>query len=232
MRQRIHILDWVGNPLFERIAIGVIVANALILALETVMQGSALMTLKVLDKVCLVFFIGEIGLRFTYCVRDSAWKWQAGARRYLHDGWNLFDVFVIVAAFLPGLGALRTLRLLRLVAKLPAFRETVEDLLHACQKSWQVFSLAMFLTFIGALTGTLAFQEVMPNEFGNLKRAFITCYSMMFGDNVSGILSTMSSFSLPLTLLFAFFVMLMHGLVLALVVSLVIDLVQQRRTAK
>ncbi len=232
MTRRISIFEWVGNPTFERIAIGVIVANAVILALETMVQDAALVVLTMLDKLCLLFFVGEIGLRCCHCVRAAHWQWGVGAKVYLRDGWNLFDIFVVVAAFLPGLGALRTLRLLRLVAKLPSFRDTVEDLLHACQKSWQVFSLALFLTLIGALTGTLAFQDVMPAEFGTLKRAFITCYSMMFGDNVSGILSAMSGISVPLTLLFAFFVMLMHGLVLALVVSLVVDLVQQRRTAK
>ncbi len=230
MKPASYSLSWVNSSRFENLSIGVIGANALILALETMAVAPWYTYLVIADKLCLLFFVTEIGLRITatHHMLNSK-SWYSTLSHFFKDGWHVFDFIAILCSFIPGLGALRTLRLLRLVAKLHAFRGPVEDLLHACRSSWQLFCLAFFLTFLGALTGTLAFQTKLPDLFGNLTIAMITCYSMMFGDNVSGNLSAMAEHNLILTMVFACFVMLMHGLILALVVSLVVDMAQQRR---
>ena len=167
------ISKFIQHPRTEKIVVGVIVANALILTAETMVHGPLLAILKVLDTACLVFFVLEILLRLGAAAepdRGQPWArrpWLA-VKRFSQNGWNIFDVCATLAAFVPGLNALRTLRLLRLIAQVPMFRATVEDLLHACQRTLPLIMLAALLLFVGALTGVLAFGQVMPDLFGNL----------------------------------------------------------------
>ncbi len=219
------------HPRFEATTNTIIIANAFILALETMVGGTVLMVLKGLDKLCLVYFVTEILLRIGASIER-----QKSAGRGLHDflssGWNIFDVVATLAAFVPGLGALRTLRLLRLVARVPMFKTTVEDLLHACQKAAGLLLLTLLLLSVGALTGTLAFQETMPEHFGNLGTALITVFGMMLADEVRATLSIMAQHNVALAMVFGVYILTLAVLVVSLVVSIVIEVAQSRLKEK
>ena len=216
----------VAHPRFEALTIGVIVVNALILAAETMVPNGSttLFALKIADKLCLTYFITEITLRMTASVQSGE-----GLRGFFKKGWNVFDVVTTLAAFIPGLGALRTLRLLRIVAKVEAFRDTVEDLLHACQRSASLLGLVVMLLFIGALTATLAYQYTLPELYGNLAQSFITMFGFMLGDNVSENIRNMWAIDWRIASIFMVYVTLMAILVLSLVVSIVIEVAQARQ---
>ena len=219
-------LGFVHHPRFEQLTMAVIVVNAAILTAETFASGSTLVALKMADKVCLAYFLAEIGLRLTAAMQGE------GLRTFLRNGWNIFDIVATMAAFIPGLGALRTLRLLRLVARIPAFRDTVEDLLHACKRSAALLALMVLLLFLGALTGTLAFQHTLPELFGSLSASFITAFGLMLGDNVGEVMRTLWAINTTLALVFMLYTALMAVLVLSLVVSIVIEVAQSRQKAR
>lgn len=99
-----------------------ILLNAVILGMET---SAAIMEkvgtiLVVLDKLCLGLFIIELSLKI--------WPYRL---LFWRSGWNLFDLFVVGIALVPGAGpwavlrSLRLLRILRLFTVVPAIRKVV-----------------------------------------------------------------------------------------------------------
>lgn len=219
-----HRLAWVNSPRTESLVMAVILLNAVILTAETMASGSTLQALKWADKACLAFFLAEIGLRLAAAITSGQ-----GLKSWFQQGWNVFDVVATLAAFIPGLGALRTLRLLRLVARIPAFKDTVEDLLHACQRSLALFALMLLLLFLGALTGTLGFQHALPELFGSVPTSVITVFGLMLGDNVAENLRQMWAIEWKLAVVFMLYTLLIAILVLSLVVSIVIEVAQARQ---
>jgi voltage-gated sodium channel len=209
-----------------------IIFNAGVLALETLATGTPLRVLHVLDKLCLAYFVAEILLRIGASIQHSHNRVGVGCRQFMRQGWNVFDVVATLAAFVPGLGALRTLRLLRLVARVPMFKSTVEDLLHACQKAAGLLLLTLLLLAVGALTGTLAFQTTMPEHFGNLGVALITVFGMMLADEVRATLTTMAQHNVALAVVFGVYALTMAVLIVSLVVSIVIEVAQARLKEK
>ena len=107
------------EPLTQRIIIGLILANAVTLGLETSASIMELFggVLVALDQAFLWIFTAEIALRI-YAFRG----------RFFRDPWGVFDIIVVAIAWLPASGelsvlrALRILRVLRLVTVVPSLR--------------------------------------------------------------------------------------------------------------
>ena len=111
---RLELARRVESRRVQGFIIAVILANAVILGLETSPQimarwGTLLITL---DRLCLAVFVIEIAI-----------KMVAYRRYFLRSGWNLFDLAVIAVALVPGAGpwsVLRSLRVLRVLRLLTA----------------------------------------------------------------------------------------------------------------
>src|SRR3712207_642081 len=78
---------------FNLAIFGVILANAVVLGAETYDEDSA--TLDALDVVFLTIFVGELAIRIVGHGRRP--------QDFLRSGWNIFDLVVVGAAFVPGL---------------------------------------------------------------------------------------------------------------------------------
>jgi hypothetical protein len=78
---------------FDRVVLGAILANTAILVASLVIQGHEAQ-LELADRVILLFFAAEIGLRF-----------HAAGRRCLRDRWLLFDTVLVLVALAPVAGA-------------------------------------------------------------------------------------------------------------------------------
>nr|MCU0781457.1 ion transporter [Akkermansiaceae bacterium] len=107
---------------------GVILANAVILGLET---SAAVMAdwgrlLVAADHLCLAVFVVELALKLA-AYRGKFWR----------SGWNVFDFAVVAVALAPGAGAwavirsLRVLRVLRLLTVVPSLRRVVAAFIHS-----------------------------------------------------------------------------------------------------
>jgi voltage-gated sodium channel len=125
---RLALAKWVDSGRVQSLIIILILANAVVLGLETsptimAQWGGALVAF---DHFCLGVFILELVLKFL-AYRLAFWK----------SGWNVFDLVVVAVAIVPGAGpwavlrSLRVLRVLRLLTVIPALRKVVAAFLHS-----------------------------------------------------------------------------------------------------
>ncbi|NRB03646.1 MAG: ion transporter, partial [Rhodobacteraceae bacterium] len=123
-----RLAQWLEKAWVNNVIVGVIVANAIILGLETseTLMASIGGLLVFLDRLCLAIFTLEIALKFV-----------AYGRRFFTNGWNIFDLLIVVIALMPTAGglsvlrALRILRVLRVISVAPRLRRVVEGFVTA-----------------------------------------------------------------------------------------------------
>ena len=115
--------EWV-----QRFIIAVIIANAVVIGLETSgwVMARAGGLLFVLDAMALGIFVVEIALKLVV--------YRLG---FFKSAWNLFDFAIVAVALVPAgqgltvLRALRILRALRLLSVIPKMRMVIQGLLGA-----------------------------------------------------------------------------------------------------
>jgi hypothetical protein len=131
--RKMDIRKLVQSAAFNHFVVGVILVNAVLIGMSTYLtDATALRAIAVAETICVGIYVVEIVLRFI--ARDSA-------AAFFGDGWNLFDLVIIVAAFVPaanGIGTtlriLRVLRVLRLVKTIPELRMIVTVLLRSVRE--------------------------------------------------------------------------------------------------
>lgn len=191
------------NNWFDNFIIGVILFSAILIGIET--NHDFFITyhypLHIANEIIHFIFVFEILVKF-YAYRDNILK-------FFTDGWNLFDLFIVMIGFLPLLASaeasyeavlaartlrifrsLRTLRVLRLIEKLKQLRTIVETLLHSLPTLWMVFLLMAILYYTYGVIGYFLFAENDPQHFGSLPSAFLTLFQVMTGDGWSDLMKT------------------------------------------
>ncbi len=167
---------WLARPVVTNFIFAVIVANAILLGLETSETAMAVAgpLITALDIVCLTIFVIEIGL-----------KMVAHGKDFFRNGWNLFDFAIVGIALLPAtqgfsvLRALRILRVLRVISVAPRLRRVVEGLVSAIPGMASVFLLMAILFYIGAVMATKLFGGTFPEWFGTLGLSAYTLFQVM-----------------------------------------------------
>lgn len=173
---RLRLAVWVESKLIQRIIISVILINGLVLGLET---SEGIMDrfggfLEVLDKLCLLVFVGELSIKL-FAYRLHFWR----------SGWNWFDFSVVAVALMPGVGpwavlrSLRILRVLRLLTVLPQLRKVVAAFIHAIPGlSGVIIVMAVFFYTMGVLATNL-FGSEFPQWFGSLGASLFSLFQVM-----------------------------------------------------
>lgn len=167
---------WLETPAIQRLVILLIIANALVLGLET---SAAAMSrfgplLRALDQAMLAFFVLELGLKLV-----------ARGLSFFRHGWNVFDFVVVAIALVPSSGplavlrALRVLRVLRLVSATPRLRFVVEALLHAIPGIGAIAGLMVIIFYVFAVIVTKLFGASFPDWFGTLGASFYSLFQIM-----------------------------------------------------
>ncbi|GAV45400.1 ion transporter [Streptomyces acidiscabies] len=170
---------------FVQLMLWLILANALLLGVETYSGVVAAWRplLKAVEHVFLAAFAVEAVLRIAaHADRPS---------RYVRDPWNLFDLAIVLLAFLPVAGENATmLRLLRLARVLRAARmlPQLRIIIVAVGKSLPGavgFALACtLLLYLYAMLGWILFAEADPAHYGSLGRATLTLFLLVTLDGV------------------------------------------------
>lgn len=162
---------------FVNLVLVVILANALVLGAETMVDGAALDVLIAIDHTMLGFFVLELLLRIV-----------ANGRRFFRDPWNLFDLVVVGIAVLPAseslsaLRALRVLRVLRVITVVPSLRRVVDGLLRAVPGMGAVGALLVLVIYVAAVIATGLFGAAAPEYFGHLGTSLFTLFQAMTGE--------------------------------------------------
>ncbi len=173
---RARLGQWIESSPVQRFIIAVIVANAIVLGLETsqTLMASHGWLLRGLDHAMLAVFVVELAI-----------KLFAFGARFFRSGWNVFDLVVVVIALVPASGplavlrALRVLRVLRLVSAVPRLRFVVEALLSAVPGIAAIAGLMALLYYVFAVIATGLFGADFPDWFGTLGRSLYSLFQIM-----------------------------------------------------
>src|ERR687896_289237 len=170
----------VDSPAFTGAVVTVILANALVLGLQTYPSidreyGTAL---DWLNNAFLAFFVVEIGVRIAAYGRRP---W-----RFFLDGWNVFDFLAVGLAFAPGLRENATVlrlarlaRIVRVVHLLPDVRILITAVVRSLPPLGSMAVLTTLIVFIYGMIGWQLFGDELPNEWGTIGEAMLTLFVML-----------------------------------------------------
>lgn len=207
-----------------RFIVALIVANAVILGLETspaVMSriGPMLVTL---NGMILGAFVVEIALKLI-----------AFGPRFFRSGWNVFDFLVVGISLLPAAGpleilrALRVLRVLRLLSQVPKLRVIIESLLRALPGMGWTALLLVLVFYVFAVMGTMMFGEAFPDYWGNLGASLFSLFQIMTLESWSSGIARPMMAAYPWSwLFFVPFILISTFMVLNLFIAIIVTATQ------
>lgn len=222
--------DWLERPAVRNGIIAAIVFNAIILGLETTpgLTASQFTILRVLDLICLGFFVAELLLKLV--------AYRGG---FFRNGWNLFDSAIIAISLVPGvqtltvLRALRVLRVLRVISVMPRMRRVVEGFVTALPGMASVFLLMALVFYIGSVMATKLFGEAFPEWFGNLGYSAYSLFQIMTLESWSmGIVRPVMEVYPYAWMFFVPFILLTTFAVVNLLVGLIVNSMQDAHHAE
>ncbi len=164
---------------------GVILANAVVLGLETY-EGVAREAGDVLDALNSIFlgvFVVELVIRIT------AFGSRPGG--FFRSGWNVFDFVVVAASFAPGLRENTTLlriarlaRVLRIVRLLPDLRVLVVAIGRSLPGVASLTILGVLTLFVYGMVGWTIFADHAPDQYGTVGEAMLTLFVTLSLENL------------------------------------------------
>ncbi len=209
----------VKNPKFQNFIVGVILVNAVTLGLMTMeLSPGTLQFLAFLDTVCLVIFCVEIAMKLLV-LRGS----------FFRDGWNVFDLIVIVIALMPAAGpwsvlrALRVLRVMRLVTAVPSMRRVLNGMFAALPGGASVAGILLILYYVGAIIGTTMFGNDVPQYFGDIGTTFFTLFQLMTLEGWNGIAEAVMAHQPQAWPFFVIFIIFTNFTTLNLLFGIIVD---------
>ena len=214
----------ITHPAFERTITALIVANAVILGLETSASAMAAVgpLLVTLDRIILAVFVVEIAARI-----------YVRGRAAFSDPWLLFDIAVVSIALVPATGdlsvlrALRVLRVLRLISAVRSMRRVVTGLLNALPGMGSIVALLMLIFYVFSVMATKLFGANFPEWFGTIGASAYTLFQIMTLESWSmGIVRPVMQAHPMAWLFFVPFILATSFTVLNLFIGIIVDAMQ------
>lgn len=209
---------------------GVILANAVVLGLETydaiARDHDAL--LSTLDVVFYAIFVVELVIRFVAV--------GAHPKRFFRSGWNTFDFVVIAAALLPGVRENATLlrlarlaRIVRVVRLLPDLRVLTTAIVRAIPASLSLVVMGVLVLFLYGMVGWTAFGDEYPEQYGNVGDAMLTLFVTLTLENFPDQLEIGRANGFWATLYFISFALVAAFLLFNILIGIVINSMEEAR---
>ena len=218
---------------FEYFIVALILANALLLGLETVstLNERYGVWLEAGQWAILGVFIAEAALKlFAVSPRID---------RYFRDPWNDFDFLIIVASLVPAVGALATvarmarlLRVLRLVSVVPELRLLVATLLRSLPGMVHILILMSALMYVYGVIGYQLFHDHDPTHWHSLGISLLSLFRIITLEDWTDIMYAAMELHPTAWIFFASFVVLATFVVINLFTALIVnnlDVVRQTR---
>ncbi len=211
---------FIESPRAQGFIIAVILANAVVLGLETwpAAMATAGGLLLALDRIALAIFVIEIALKLV-----------AHGPRFFRSGWNVFDFTIVAIALVPAgeglavLRALRILRALRLVSVVPSMRKVVEGLLRAIPAMGSVVALLGLVFYVAAVMATKLFGAAFPDWFGSVGASLYSLFQIMTLESWSmGIVRPVMEVAPWAWLFFVPFILVTSFMVLNLFIAIIV----------
>ncbi len=220
----------VESAAFNSFIIGVIVANAVVLGLQTYpgvveRYGDAL---DLLNALFLGVFVVELGLRLASYGRRP--------QDFFRSGWNVFDFVVIGAAFVPGIRESSTLlrlvrlaRIVRIVRLLPDVRVLIVGVVRSLPPLLSMAMLTTVILFVYGMVGWLLFAEELPEHWGNIGDAMLTMFILLTLENFPAYMDEGMAVHPYSWIFFVSFVLVAAFVVLNVLIGIVLNSMEEAR---
>lgn len=223
----------VDSDRFATAIAAVIVVNAVVLGLETypdVMDAYGDL-LVLLNEICFAVFVVELVLRLASYGRNI--------RDFFRSGWNVFDLVVIGAVFIPGvreqaqlLRLLRLARIVRLVRYLPDARILILTVIKSIPSLFSVVVLTVLLLFVYGMVGWSLFGTALPESWGTIGRSMLTLFILLTLENFPTYLEQAEAVSPYAVVFFISYVLLAAFVVFNLLIGIVIGSMERARESE
>ena len=177
---------FVDSQAFQNVILAIIVINSILMGVATsgaVMASPAGPIITIVDYVCLGVFVVELILKMIAYNKD-----------FLKEGWNIFDLFIVVISLIPNMqffSALRTLRVLRVLRTLKSLRVLrmvsgfkklriiATSILDSIPGILWTGLLLLIDFYVFAILGTTMFGPAFPDWFGDIGKSFYTLFQIL-----------------------------------------------------
>jgi len=221
-----------NSRLFQGAVITIILLSALTIGAKTYDLPPLLdRSLPALDTAITLFFLVEILLRLAACPRK---------RRFLANGWNLFDTLIVLGSLIPLENAdavligrlLRVFRVLRLVSVVPELRLLINALLKAIPRMGYIALLMFVIFYIYGAVGAMFFAPVNEVLWGDISIAMLTLFRVAtFEDWTDVMYETMAVYPLS-WLFFLSFIFLTAFVFLNMMVGTILEVMTEEHNAR
>ena len=222
--------DLADSSPFNLVIFAVIMANAIVLGLETydgiVRDHGGL--LSTLNDVFLGVFVVEL------CVRLIGFG--SRPQDFFKSGWNVFDFLVVAASFTPGLREnamllrlARLARVLRIVRLLPDLRVLTIAIGRSIPGVLSLAVLAVLVLFIYGMVGWTIFQDHAPEQYGTISEAMLTLFIALTLENLPDQIALGRELSEWTLLYFISYALLAAFLIFNILIGVVINSLEEAR---
>ncbi len=221
----------VVNKTFDWVITGVILLQALVLALEATpymhsfgREGELLEAriFGLIQNLVVTVFIVEAALRLAALYPKP--------QRYFRDGWNCFDFAIIMLSLMPIGGQfstvarlVRLLRITRLITKSTELRAIVSTLVRSIPSIFNILILLSILFFIYAIVGYHLFRNVDPQHWSSFPTSATTLFQIITLEGWVDVMEPIvSNLGPPYWLYFASFILVGTFIVINLFISVIV----------
>jgi voltage-gated sodium channel len=221
----------VANKTFDWIITGIILLQALVLALEATPsmhsfgKEGELLEAKVFSLVqvlVIAVFIFEAAMRLT--------SQYPRPQSYFRDAWNCFDFAIIMLSLMPIAGEfstiarlVRLLRITRLITKSTELRAIVSTLVRSIPSIFNILILLSILFFIYAIVGYHLFRDVDPQHWSSFPTSIVTLFQIITLEGWVDVMEPIISILRPLYwLYFASYILVGTFIIINLFISVIV----------
>ena len=214
-----------NSKFFNTLVISVIIASALYAGVSSyneIIPADYFFLLQVFDYSITVFFTIEILIRI-FAERSLV--------NFFKDGWNVFDFLIVSISLIPIGGAesifvarlLRIVRILRIITVVPAFRHIIDSLIKTIPRVGFIALLMFIFIYIWGAIGTLFFDEINPERWGNIGVAMLTLVQVATYDDWAAIMRELIVVYPVAWIYFVSFIIINAVVLLNMVIGVIVD---------
>ncbi len=218
---------------FQGFILAVIVANAIVLGLQTYeeIEREAGDFLLVLDGVFLGVFVVELIIRIL-----AYGPGLRGYRDFFREGWNVFDFIVIGAAFIPFLREnvtllrlIRLLRVVRVVSVLPDLRVLMRGMVKSLLPIGTMAFVGLLLLYVYGMVGWILFHDEIPAHWGTIGESMLTLFVVMTLENFPQYMEEATAVYPQAWIFFVSYVLVASFLVINVLIAIIINSIEEAR---
>jgi len=212
---------------FEIFIIIIIIASALLVGVKTYdMPYGVVQLLRVMDWLVTGIFVIEISIRFIT---------EEKKLHFFRSAWNVFDTLIVLISLIPiensdmALVArlIRVFRVMRMISIIPELRVLLNSLLIALPRLGYVMALMFIIFYIYAAVGSLFFEDINPELWGDIAISMLTLFRVMtFEDWTDVMYETMAVYSWS-WIFFVSFIFLTAFAFLNMVIGIVVNVLEE-----